>query len=138
MTRLGSLHHLALCVSDIERAERFYTPVLTALGFEMPRFTPRGVCLYTGPAGAIGLWPQRHNPPNTPHDLYSPGLHHLCFAADSRDDVDRLYETLVSMDATILNAPAEYDYMPGYYAVFFADPDGLKLELACPPSFPKA
>jgi len=31
--------------------------------------------------------------------------------------------------------PAEYDYTPGYYAVFFADPDGIKLELVHEPRF---
>jgi len=36
--------------------------------------------------------------------------------------------------ATILDAPAEYDYTPGYYAVFFADPDGLKLEVVHEPA----
>ena len=38
------------------------------------------------------------------------------------------------MQATILDAPAHYDYTPGYYAVFFADPDGLKLEVVYEPS----
>jgi glyoxylase I family protein len=27
------------------------------------------------------------------------------------------------------SGPQEYDYTPGYYAVFFYDPDGIKLEL---------
>lgn len=134
MSVLGTLHHLALCVSDIDRARAFYTPVLGLLGYEGPRLTPRGVALYSGPAGAIGLWPQREAAPNVPHDLYSPGLHHLCFAAAGRDDVDALYAQLLSLSADILEAPAEYDYAPGYYAVFFTDPDGLKLELAHTPN----
>ena len=29
--------------------------------------------------------------------------------------------------------PAEYGYTPGYYAVFFADPDGIKLEVVFEP-----
>jgi predicted lactoylglutathione lyase len=29
----------------------------------------------------------------------------------------------------VTDPPKEYDYLPGYYAVFFTDPDGLKLEL---------
>ena len=35
---------------------------------------------------------------------------------------------------TILDPPQEYAYTPGYYAVFFADPDGMKLELVHIPS----
>ena len=43
--------------------------------------------------------------------------------------VDRLHELLLAMGARILDAPADYpQYGAGYYAVFFADPDGLKLE----------
>jgi catechol 2,3-dioxygenase-like lactoylglutathione lyase family enzyme len=63
------------------------------------------------------------------HDLLSPGLHHLAWNADSRAQVDELYRLLLQMKATVLDPPTEYDYQPGYYAVYFADPDGLKLEL---------
>jgi hypothetical protein len=44
-------------------------------------------------------------------------------------DVDRLHEFLLSIGATVLDPPADYPpYRDGYYAVFFSDPDGLKLE----------
>jgi catechol 2,3-dioxygenase-like lactoylglutathione lyase family enzyme len=49
-------------------------------------------------------------------------------SAVPRLQVDRLYELLKEMDARILDPPAVY-YQPDYYAVFFADPDGIKLEL---------
>ena len=63
------------------------------------------------------------------HDRNAPGLHHLAWSAESREDVDRLHELLIGTGATILDAPADYPrYGPTYYAVFFADPDGLKLE----------
>ena len=51
----------------------------------------------------------------------------LAFVAESREDVDRLHELLVKIGANVLDPPGEY-YEGGYYAVFFADPDGLKLE----------
>ena len=45
-----------------------------------------------------------------------------------------LAELLVRVGVTVLDAPAEYPQCaPDYYAVFFADPDGMKLELV---SFP--
>jgi len=48
---------------------------------------------------------------------------------ESRDDVAAMHQLLVKIGATVLDAPAEYSqYGAGYYAVFFADPDGLKLE----------
>lgn len=69
------------------------------------------------------------------HDRYSPGLHHVAWHAESRADVDRLHELLKKIGAKILDAPADYpQYGEGYYAVFFADPDGLKLEFAFTPA----
>ncbi len=57
------------------------------------------------------------------------GLHHFAWNAGSREDVDRLHDRLLAAGVTILDAPAAYpQYGAGYYAVFFADPDGLKLE----------
>ena len=68
------------------------------------------------------------------HDRYSPGLHHVAWHAQSRADVDRLHALLVEIGATVLDAPADYpQYGDGYYAVFFADPDGLKLEFVYTP-----
>ena len=70
------------------------------------------------------------------HDRYSPGLHHLALRASSRADVDALHAKLNAFGATILDPPQDYpDYGDGYYAVFFADDDGMKLEYAfTPPS----
>ena len=77
---------------------------------------------------SVGLKPARSD---RVHDRYSAGLHHLAWHAASREDVDRLHALLVRLGAHILDAPAEYPdygYGAGYYALFFADPDGLKLE----------
>jgi len=63
------------------------------------------------------------------HDRYSSGLHHLAWNAQSRKDVDALHELLGRIGATVTDPPALYpEYAEGYYAVFFCDPDGLKLE----------
>ena len=48
--------------------------------------------------------------------------------------VDEFYELLLEIGAEILEPPRSYDYAPGYYAVFFTDPDGIKLELVHIPS----
>ena len=62
-------------------------------------------------------------------DRYSIGLHHLALEAVSRSVVDERHEWLASTGATIESPPSEYSYIPGYYAVFFYDPDGIKLEI---------
>jgi catechol 2,3-dioxygenase-like lactoylglutathione lyase family enzyme len=53
-------------------------------------------------------------------------LHHYAFELRSRRDVDRLEAFLRSIGARIVDPAAEY--YEDYYAVFFLDPDGLKLE----------
>ena len=68
-----------------------------------------------------------------PHDRNAAGLNHLALTAESRDEVDRMHELLREMGAHILDPPAEYPYFPGYYAVYFSDPDNIKLEFAFVP-----
>ena len=132
---LGAMNHLSLTVTDMERSLEFYDAVLGFLGYQ--RFeTEEHLALYAKSGiGAVTLSPANPDSPNKTHDRYSPGLHHFAFDADSREDVDRMHAKLQEIGATVLDAPAEYDYMPGYYAVFFADPDGIKLELAHVPDW---
>jgi catechol 2,3-dioxygenase-like lactoylglutathione lyase family enzyme len=62
-------------------------------------------------------------------------LHHLAFRAESRAEVDRLYLDVKGIGATIVSPPREYpEYTPpGYYALFFKDPEGIKLEIVHAP-----
>ena len=52
-----------------------------------------------------------------------------------REVVDERAQWLQTHAARIESGPAEYDYTPGYYAVFFYDPDGIKLELLHRPTY---
>lgn len=131
---LGSMNHLSLTVSDCPKAEQFYDAILKFMGYEQVENTAEFILWWSQPAGAIAI--SAANPDSNPvHDRYSPGLHHFAFNADSRAQVDQFYQLLQDMGATILDPPAEYQqYAPGYYAVFFADPDGIKLELVHMPN----
>ena len=55
------------------------------------------------------------------------GFHHYAFELSSRKDVDELGAFLEKNDMTVIDPPGEY-YGENYYAVYFADPDGMKLE----------
>jgi catechol 2,3-dioxygenase-like lactoylglutathione lyase family enzyme len=123
------MHHLDLTVSDLGRSKRFYELVLGFLGYRCVKDEEQ-IAVYdlTLPDGVCGIAIRAALRPHE-HDRYTPGLHHFAWNADSRQDVDRLHERLVAAGVTILDAPAAYpQYGTGYYAVFFADPDGLKLE----------
>jgi glyoxylase I family protein len=130
----GSLNHLRLSVRDPAASERLYDAVLSELGWvQIPRDDGGRAWERRDPtAGAqwLILTPvsdEHRDAP--PHDLRAPGFHHLALNAADRAQVHRVHEVLVGLGAEILDAPAEYDYDPGYYAVFFLDPDGLKLEV---------
>jgi catechol 2,3-dioxygenase-like lactoylglutathione lyase family enzyme len=57
------------------------------------------------------------------------GLHHLCFRARERGDVDTLHSFLTSIGTKIIRAPREDQWAPGYYSMLFEDPDGVRLEI---------
>jgi glyoxylase I family protein len=79
--------------------------------------------------GAVGVREKQSDAHPVPYERYGVGLHHLALNAPSREAVDRVARWLEETGAEIENLPREYDYSAGYYAVFFHDPDGLKLEV---------
>ena len=135
----GSLSHLDLTVTDLARSVRFYDRVLGRLGYrrldELGAGAPCwGISDSEGGSFNIALQAAAPGRRGERHDRRGPGLHHVAFHADTRAEVDAFDAFLREIQATILDPPAEYDYTPGYYAVFFADPDGLKLEVVHEPA----
>ncbi|MEO6026421.1 MAG: VOC family protein [Candidatus Binatia bacterium] len=129
---LGELHHVDITVSDFRRAKEFYAQVMPLMGFErLPKEC--GAVAWRG-ATILALQPAKAEEKDKAHSRYAPGLHHLAFRAPSRVAVDELHTQLVSLGVTILDPPADYPYSAGYYAVFFADPDGMKLEYVHSPA----
>jgi glyoxylase I family protein len=133
----GAIHHLDLTVKDPWASRTFYDEILGFIGYRRIKEDVWGFdyeCALPGGATQICIRKAEGEGATRKHDRYSPGLHHLAFRADSREDVDRLHHLLQKMEAKILDAPADYpQYGEGYYAVFFADADGLKLEFAYTP-----
>jgi glyoxylase I family protein len=138
----GSITHIALTVRDLERSTPFYDRVLKFIGYrsvEVPEATQQAmktrVKSWAGRGYSISIRPSKGEFANRAHDRYSAGINHMAFAAESREDVDKMHSLLKEIGAAILDAPAEYPYSPGYYAVYFTDPDGLKFEFAHSPSY---
>lgn len=133
----GTIHHIDLTVKDPWASREFYDAVLGFMGYRCVKEDARGFDYERsapGPYMSIGVMKSQGAGASRVHDRYSPGLHHLAWHAESREDVDRLYQLLTRVGAHILDAPADYpQYGEGYYAVFFADPDGLKLEYVFTP-----
>ena len=124
--------HVDLVVSSIERSLPFYRGVLAPLGWigVVEQEGERGEAIHYlwGPdwGGSLGL---RERQSDGPADRYALGMHHLAFTAPNRTAVDRVAGWLRDQGAEIEGGPGERHYTPGYYAVFFYDPDGIKLEV---------
>ena len=129
--RSTGVHHVDLVVSSIERSLPFYSELLGPLGYHTVSQVEgeRGETIWylTGPGTSIGL--REAQSESGSYDRYRIGLHHLAFEADSRGQVDERAEWARSQSVEIESEPMDYSYLPGYYAVFFYDPDGLKLEI---------
>ena len=131
------IDHLDLAVSDLERSLAFYRELLGPLGWTRVNeiVGERGEPVhYLGgepPDRPVALsLRQRQSDANPiPYDRYGVGVHHIAFSAESRAVVDDRHAWLLDSGAQIESAPREYEYSPGYYAVFFYDPDGIKLEI---------
>ena len=127
------VHHVDLVVSSIERSLPFYSELLGPLGFhtvsEVEGERGETIWYLSGMGTSIGLRQAQSDSPE--YDRYRIGLHHLAFEASSRSEVDERARWVRTQDV-------ELTYSPGYYAVFFFDPDGLKLEIVYVPGLTAA
>lgn len=135
----GGFHHIDLNVSDLAAAKAVYGPILDFLGYRCVKDDAQG-CEWdlpgAGQGASLGLKPCDPALKDHGHHRYAPGLHHLAWRAASRDDVDRLHALLVDRGIRVLDPPMLYpEYSGDYYAVFFEDPDGMKLELVHAPGW---
>jgi len=146
MAITGPLNHIDISVGYPEQSIPFYEAFFTALGY---RRWPISESAWQGDRPSRATWaleyaggayffvevrPARSENRDRKYDRYEPGPHHLAFHAASREVVQSVYEAMCEAGATILDPPADYScdpaYDEGYFAAFFADPDGLKLEVA--------
>jgi glyoxylase I family protein len=132
---MEAIDHLDLVVSDLDRSLAFYVELLRPLGYvrtaeiEGERGERVVYVGRPGGSGSISLRQRQSEARERPYDRYDLGIHHIALAAPSRAVVDERAQWLRGSAGTIESEPREYDYTPGYYAVFLHDPDGIKLEL---------
>ena len=139
---LSKISHVDLVVSSINRSSPFYQGFRWPLGWSGPHEVAgeRGESIYyllaDAPGmAALGLREKRSDAHNVSCDRCAVGPRHLCIDVCSRDIVDERARWLRAGGAMIESEPAEYAYRPGYYAVFFGDSDGVKLELLHRPTY---
>jgi catechol 2,3-dioxygenase-like lactoylglutathione lyase family enzyme len=116
--------HVDVRVRDRERADRFYSALLAELGLILESRGATWTSFVHADATG-GEWFAFTEDP-----AMAPGPARIAFAAESRDEVDRVARLLAAIGAHAIDGPGEA-YGPNYYAVFFEDPDGNKLEVCC-------
>lgn len=124
------IHHVFITVNDVQRSRPFYAALMPRLGYGALWEYEGASVGWLGAAGSF--WIKQADPRFAGETFCKDrvGLCEIAFRADGRDEVDALARDVTAWGGTILDLPREYpEYAPGYYAVFFADPDGIKLEL---------
>ena len=124
------VEHIDVTVNDLARSAIFYDKVMPALGFRRLLEDDSDKS-----DGAMRTSASRFGKPRPP----SAARRSIAIASDciisrsrlsARDAIDEFHRFLIRENLPVLDAPAEYpQYGANYYAVFFADPDGMKLEL---------
>ncbi|GAC1375723.1 MAG: VOC family protein [Aquirhabdus sp.] len=127
MASINGIAHIQLSVADMEMSVPFYEKLLHSLEMITLINTPQYFYCVGGRTG-VAIAPIDAEFKDQSFDQRRAGLHHLCFRARSREDVDAIYQTALELEAKIIRAPAENHWAPGYYSVLFEDPDGIRIE----------
>ena len=136
----ASISHIALTVSDLDRSTEFYDKIFKFMGYlrdEVPASIQQDMKTplrsWVGPGYSISIRPSKGDFARRLHNRDAPGFNHMAFYAEDRADIEAMHNLLQEIGSQILDPPAEYPYSPGYFAVYFNDPDGLKFEFAYVP-----
>ena len=141
--RFRGVHHVELSVPDYENAIAFYDRMFGWLGYRSFWTLDVGyrstyyMARFPFPHSYIGIQPARDGE-RLDHAVHRTGIHHVALWAKSRREVDDFYRAfLLEEGVTVTDPPEAYPlYAPGYYAVFFLDPAGIRWELAHMPRIP--
>jgi catechol 2,3-dioxygenase-like lactoylglutathione lyase family enzyme len=124
------IDHIYVSVREMAASERFYDEVLLGtLGFRKNAFAIGGephIQYYNRHFGFV-IRPARAG--TAGHDPYAPGLHHFCLRVESEPEVDRVASALRAKGVEASEPRYYPEYAPDYYATFFDDPDGVRLEV---------
>lgn len=131
-TITGKLHHVEIYVSDLKKSTEFWSWFLGKLGYEIYSKWDSGISYILGETYIVFVQTEKKYL-DEPYHRCRTGLNHLAFHAESKKHVDEITNELRKKGITILYED-KHPYAGGenYYAVFFEDPDRIKVELVAP------
>jgi catechol 2,3-dioxygenase-like lactoylglutathione lyase family enzyme len=130
--KVNGIAHIVITVNSIEKSLEFYQGLFEFLELRMVHRNEKGA-YFVGGKTAVGLMQSDPAYQGQAFLQTRVGLHHFCFRAYAREDVDRLHEFLKKKKAKIIRPAEEGSWAPGYYSVLFEDPDGIRLEMSFVP-----
>ncbi|WP_174615473.1 VOC family protein [Virgibacillus ihumii] len=128
----GLLHHVEIYVSDLKRSIDFWSWYLEELGYSSFQKWESGQSWKIGDTYIVFVQTEERFL-DVPYHRCRVGLNHLAFHAESRQHVDDMTKKLKNKGVTILYEK-QHPFAGGYdhYAVYFEDPDRMKVELVAP------
>jgi glyoxylase I family protein len=126
---MAGIDHAILTVNNFEQAGRFYGWLMPKIGYNGGQQDYGSMKGWMGKG--VSFWIKKADTQFAKESFHKDrvGLCEIAFKGDSRAQIDALAKDIMAQGGKILDPPKEYDYAPGYYAVFFTDPDGIKLEV---------
>ena len=125
---INGIAHIALSVKNISKSKVFYNTLLPFLGLTRVHEGDKSI-YHVGARTGIMIQQIDENMVSANFNQNNIGLHHFCFRARERKDIDLLGNKLREMKAKIIRGPMEGNWAPGYYYILFEDPDGIRLEV---------
>jgi catechol 2,3-dioxygenase-like lactoylglutathione lyase family enzyme len=125
---INGVAHTFITVGDFKAARAFYGKLLPFLGMTIVADSEN---TFYGVGGRTGFGIHAAAPEFAGQRFRQGaiGLHHHCWRARSREDIDEVHAFLQSIGAHIVHGPREDPFAPGYYSILFEDPDGTRLEI---------
>lgn len=128
----GQIHHLNFKVSDLKTSSDFWGWFLEQLGYTEYDRWPKGISFKLG-STYIDFVQSNDKYAEVPHNRESIGLNHIAFHGESRTHIDELTMLLKDRGMKILYEDQHpFAGGPDYYAVYFEDPNGIKIEIVAP------
>ena len=126
---VNGIAHIQLTISDPERCLPFWESLCHFL--EMQTLLRNDEALYCiGSRTGILVKAAPREKREYRFDQDHAGLHHVCFRARSREDVEEIGRFVAGdLNARIIHGPEDgSQFAPGYYSILFEDPGGIRVE----------
>jgi catechol 2,3-dioxygenase-like lactoylglutathione lyase family enzyme len=130
---LPRVDHITLTVKDFDQSKKFYTQLFVDfLGAKVLLDEDRVFGVQFESGFLFEICPENEEFETSKFNRYQVGLHHFALELESKEKIDEVYQKLLDLKVKILDAPTFYpEYVEGYYAVYWQDLNGFKMEFMC-------